>query len=81
MPDCFGQRRPAEGPAVTELLSGLRSGPFVVFRDEDGLRHAVRHGAIVTISEADQDLVTIQMTGSRTATVRVAFERVLSWFR
>jgi len=66
---------------VTELLSAIRFGPFVVFKDEHGLRHAVRQGAIMSISEGDQDLVTIQMTGSRTATVRVAFDRVLSWFR
>ncbi len=66
---------------MTELMSGVRIGPWVVFRDQEGMRHAVKQGAILTISETDQDLVTIQMTGSRTATVRQAFDRVLAWFK
>jgi hypothetical protein len=56
-------------------------GPFIVFKDADGMRHAVRQGAILAISECDGDIVTISMTGSRSALVRQAFDRVLSWFR
>ncbi len=66
---------------MADILSGARVGPFIVFRDENGRRHAVRQGAILAISEAEDDLTTVQMTGSRTALVRQAFERVLSWFR
>ena len=66
---------------MADILSGVRIGPFVVFKDENGLRHAVRQGAIMSISECDGDMVTIQMTGSRTALVRQAFERVITWFR
>jgi hypothetical protein len=66
---------------MADLVSGIRLGPFVVFRDENCHRHAVRLGAILAISETDQDLVTIQMTVSRTATVRQAFDRVPAWLR
>jgi hypothetical protein len=66
---------------VPDILSGVRVGPFIVFKDADGMRHAVRHGAILSISEGEGDVVSITMTGSRTALVRQAFERVLAWFR
>jgi hypothetical protein len=53
----------------------------VVFRDENGLRHAVRHSAILSVSEADDTggSTAIQMTGNRLAVVRRAFEEVFSW--
>lgn len=66
---------------MADLVTGMRIGPFVVFKDADGMRHAVRQGAILAVSEADGDTVTIQMTGNRTALVRQAFDRVLTWFR
>ncbi len=66
---------------MSDLLSGVRVGPFVVFKDADGMRHAVRQGAILAISEHEGDVVTISMTGSRSALVRQAFDKVLSWFR
>ncbi len=65
---------------MADILSGVRVGPFVVFKDADGMRHAVRQGAILAISECEGGVVTIQMTGSRVALVRQAFERVLTWF-
>lgn len=64
---------------MSDILSGVRVGPFIVFKDADGMRHAVRQGAILAIS--DGDVVTISMTGSRSALVRQAFDRVLAWFR
>ncbi len=66
---------------MTDILSGARVGPFIVFKDADGKRHAVRHGAIMSVSEDEDDVVSIAMTGNRTALVRQAFDRVLSWFR
>ena len=65
---------------MSDLLSGVRVGPFVVFKDADGMRHAVRQGAILAISEHEGDVVTISMTGSRSALVRQAFDRVVAWF-
>ncbi len=66
---------------MADIVSAIRLGPFVVFRDENGHRHAVRQGAILAISEGEGDVTTLQMTGSRTAAVRQAFDRVLAWFR
>jgi glutamate synthase domain-containing protein 3 len=66
---------------VADILSGVRVGSWVVFRDQDGMRHAVKQGAVLAISEGDGDVTTLQMTGGRTALVRQAFEKVLSWFR
>ena len=66
---------------MTEILSGVRVGPFLVFKDADGLRHAVRQGAIMSISECEGDVTSIVMTGSRTALIRQTFDRVLTWFR
>ncbi len=65
---------------MSDILSGVRVGPFIVFKDADGMRHAVRQGAILAISECDGDIVTISMTGSRSALVRQAFDRVVAWF-
>ena len=66
---------------MADIVAGVRAGPFIVFKDADGLRHAVRQGAVLAISEAGDDLTTLQMTGSRCAVVQQAFELVLSWFR
>jgi hypothetical protein len=68
---------------VVDLVAGERLGPFVVFRDADGNRHAVRHGAIMAISETDDAIgsTIVQLTGQRTALVHQTFEQVLSWFQ
>jgi hypothetical protein len=31
----------------------MRCGPFVILKDEEGLRHAVRQAAILAISDTD----------------------------
>jgi hypothetical protein len=67
---------------MAEVTTGQRVGGFVVFRDEDGLRHAVRQGAILAISDADEtgSITAVQLTGNRTAVVRQGFDQVLGWF-
>ena len=37
-----------------ELVDGETVGGFVVFRDDGGLRHAVRPGCILAVSDADE---------------------------
>ena len=66
---------------MTDLVQGCRHGAFVVFQDEEGVRHAVRQGAIVSISEhtVDCGATLIQLSGQRTALVRQGFDQVLSW--
>ena len=68
---------------MADLVRGCQVGPWVVFHDEDGCRHAVRQNAILCVSEADQtgSSATIMMTGGRSAVVREAFETVLGWVR
>ena len=66
---------------LADIVSAIRAGPFIVFLDAEGKRHAVRNGAVLAISETDDDLTILQMTGSRSALVRQAFDKVLTWFR
>lgn len=68
---------------MADLVRGCRIGPWIVFRDEDGLRHAVRQTAVLTISDADEggESSAITMTGGRQAVVRQAFDTVLGWLR
>ena len=66
---------------MTEIVSGVRAGPFVLFKDTEGRRHAVRHGTVLAISESDDDLTLLQMSGSRSASVRQAFDTVMAWFQ
>ena len=58
---------------MADIVSGQRVGGFIVFQDEDGLRHAVRCGAILASS-------AMQMSGNRVVIVRVGFDDVLGWF-
>ena len=67
---------------MSALTSGMRIGAFVVFADDDGLRHAVRLGAVLVMSDADpcQDGTILQMPGGRALLIRASFEEVLAWF-
>ena len=63
-------------------MTGERVGGFVVLTDEDGLRHAVKFGAVLALSDADgagRDTV-MQLTGNRVVTIRRSIEEVLAWF-
>ena len=66
---------------MAELINGQRQGPFLILEDEDGLRHAVRLGAILSLSEMSGDCsaTVVQLSGKRSAVVRQSFEQVLSW--
>ena len=66
---------------LVDIVSAVRAGPFIVFKNAEGMRHAVRHGAVLASSETDDDLTTLQMIGSRSALVRQTFDKVLVWFR
>lgn len=67
---------------ATSLAEGRRVGAFIVFADDEGVRHAVRLGAVLVLSDADscQDTTVIQMPGGRALLVRTSFEEVLAWF-
>ena len=66
---------------MTDLVNGHRQGPFVIFEDEDGLRHAVRLGAVLSLSEmaGEREATIVQFSGQRSAVVRRSFGQVLNW--
>ncbi len=67
---------------MSDLTLGMRCGPFVILKDEEGLRHAVRQAAILAISDTDDtsSSTVIQLAGNRTAVIRCSLDRVLEWF-
>lgn len=68
---------------MADVVTGERIGGFVVLTDEDGLRHAVRSGAVLALSDADgtgSDTI-MQLPGNRVVTIRCPISEVLDWFR
>lgn len=67
---------------MSDLTLGMRCGPFVILKDEEGLRHAVRQAAILAISDTDDtsSSTVIQLAGNRTSVIRCSLDRVLEWF-
>lgn len=66
-----------------DMVAGERVGGFIVLTDEEGLRHAVRLGAVLALSDADgagTDTV-MQLPGNRAVTIRHPIDEVLAWFR
>ena len=68
-------------PAMA-MTAAERVGGFVVFRDEEGMRHAVRLGAVMAASDADCDhgATVVHLTGNRTVLVASDLDEVLGWF-
>ena len=64
------------------LASGRRDGAFVVFTDENGVRHAVRLGVVLALSDGDEmrDATVIQFAGGRAVRVQAPLEEVVRWF-
>ena len=67
----------AEGVAV----SGRRIGPFLLLVDCDGMRHAVRLGSVMALSDGDeaQDTTVVQFPGGRSLRILAPLEEVLDW--
>lgn len=68
--------------ASTPVSAAVRIGPFVFVVDGEGLRHAVRLGAVLALSDGDicQDTTMVQLPGSRFVLVPVSLEEVVGWF-
>ncbi len=64
-----------------DVHQGERVGGYVIFLDHEGLRHAVRPGAVVAASDADpcQDSTVVQLPGGRFLMVQAPLERILEW--
>lgn len=71
-----------EPETMADIVSGGRVGGFVVFTDGDGLRHAVRPGAVLTLSDGDDmgEITMMQMPGNRAVLIRRRLDEVLEWF-
>ena len=68
---------------MAEIVCGERIGGFLVLTDANGLRHALRPGAVMAASDADDSQTTtcLQCTGGRIILVHESLDQVLSWFR
>ena len=66
---------------MTTLLRGERAGGWLLFTDQDGLRHAVRLTAVLALSDTDpaQDGTLVQLAGQRALVVAVPLEEALGW--
>lgn len=64
------------------LAAGRRIGAFVVFTDENGLRHAVRLGSVLALSDGDdrQDTTVLQLPGGRAILIQAPLGDVVGWF-
>lgn len=60
-----------------------RVGAFLVFRDQDGVRHAVKLAAVLSVSDGDVDgcSAVVQLTGGRTIVVHSNLDELLEWMR
>ena len=67
---------------MSAAVTGMRVGAFVILTDDEGLRHAVRLGSVLALSDADscQDAAVMLMPGGRTVLIRAPLEEVLRWF-
>lgn len=67
---------------TTEAAGGERRGPMLVFKDADGLRHAVRVTAVIAASDLDEarDATMLQLPNARYVVVREGLDKVLGWF-
>lgn len=66
-----------------DIVAGERVGGFVMLTDGDGLRHAIKSGAVLALSEADETGggTVMQLPGNRVVTIHLPIDEVLSWFR
>lgn len=67
------------GAVPVEIVSGERIGSFLVLVDQDGVRHAVKPGAVLCVSDADQgrDATVLQLPGGRVLLVPQPMDEVL----
>jgi len=67
---------------MTDILSGRRLGPFIVIQDSEGLRHAIRPGAVIAISDADdlQGTAYLSLPGGRCVLIHSSFDDILRLF-
>lgn len=67
---------------MSASLANRRVGAFILFADRNGVRYAVRLGAILALSDGDEarETTVLQMPGGRAVLVPTSLEEVLEWF-
>ncbi|KAA0686188.1 MULTISPECIES: hypothetical protein [Alphaproteobacteria] len=67
---------------MSDMTDGQRVAGFILLKDVDGKRHAVRPGAFQALSDADEDGdETIAQIGfSRQVRILRPLDEVLTWF-
>ncbi len=67
---------------VSAIASGSHLGGFVLLTDADGIRHALRLGAVLALSDGDpcHDSTMVQMPAGRTLLIHTPLEKVITWF-
>lgn len=59
-----------------------RAGPFLMFSDPDGMRHAVKLNGVIGLSDADEthDTTLMLVQGGRILILGEPLDVVISWF-
>jgi len=59
----------------------MRVGRYVLVRDAIGLRHAIRPGSVVILSDADEleDETILQLPGGRCPRILASMDEVMAW--
>ncbi len=54
----------------------------MLLRDRDGLRHAIRIGSVVSLSDADpgENTTVLLLPGGQVLIVPVSLDELLAWF-
>jgi len=62
-----------------KYASGDRLGSYIVFRDAEGRRHAVRQTAVLGVHETDEMQTAVSLPGGRIALLPERFGTVIEW--
>lgn len=74
-----------DGRQETEYADGTafagRAGRYLLLRDREGLRHAVRSQAILAVSDLDggEDMSVVMLQGGRVLIVPTPLPTLLAW--
>ena len=67
---------------MSATVVNRRIGAFVLFADDNGVRYAVRLGAVLALGDGDEarNTTIMQMPGGRAVLIPAPLEEVLEWF-
>ena len=67
---------------MSDVPPSYRAGPFLMFSDPDGMRHAVKVNGVIGLSDADEtrDSTLMLVQGGRVLVLSEPLDVVISWF-